>query len=85
MNLSKLNRTLTFCEAEIKNEFWEAFNAILTLTFRLRCAFSKTTVFESDSGDAKIFDFRKVVTYRGAAIRLSMMICLMRLGRHNGA
>jgi hypothetical protein len=32
-----------------------------------------------------ILDFRKVVSYRGAALRLSMMICLMRLGRHNGA
>ena len=27
----------------------------------------------------------KVVTYRGAALRLSMLICLMRLGRDNGA
>jgi hypothetical protein len=27
----------------------------------------------------------RIVTYRGAALRLSMMICLMRPGRHNGA
>jgi hypothetical protein len=31
--LSKLNRTLAFCEAEIKNEFRERFNSLSTLLF----------------------------------------------------
>jgi hypothetical protein len=30
-------------------------------------------------------DFRKVVTHSGATLRFSMMICIMRLGRHKDA
>jgi hypothetical protein len=38
--LSKLNRTLAFCEAEIKNEFREPFNPLSTLLFRFEWASS---------------------------------------------
>jgi hypothetical protein len=44
--LSKLNRTLSFCEAEIKNEFCERFNPFLGTSFQVHRSFSKTTVFE---------------------------------------
>ena len=46
MNLSKLNRILAFCEAEIKNEFREPFNPLSTLLFRFGWFLSKTFVFE---------------------------------------
>jgi len=52
MNLSKLNRILAFCEAEIKNEFREPVNPLSTLLSRFGRFLSKTNVFESDSGDS---------------------------------
>jgi hypothetical protein len=62
MTLSKLNRTLSFCEAEIKNAFQERFNRLLAISFRFRCCFSKT---RGDLGGAKFLNSATRVTITG--------------------